>query len=436
MSAMSQSRPAGSRARLHAIRPILPVLAAEAALWLGFGALLPILPLYLTEQGVDSVTLGLIVAAWPATRLIGEPAFGWLADRHDRRVLMLGGLLATAVVVPLPLVLTGAPAFLVLRGLAGLGTAAYDPAARGYILDAVPVDERGHAFGLYSSAQMGGFLLGPAVGGIGAALFGGYGFPFVFCGVALVVAAALLAAGTRRPTCGVSGAGEARLSADPAPAGPASLANRILVAAMLVNLGTYFASGTYEVIWSLWMRDIGADLGLIGLSFAAFGLAVLVLSPFAGRLIDRSGPVRFVVLGVLAVALAGLVYPALAQPWAVIPVVMVEGAGFALAGPALYTLVGRGTPAGRSSTAQGIYGAAGTIGFIAASLVAGALFAIDHRLPFYVFVVGLLATAGGGLLVGGRAMAEPDASLAGPVDGAGVGAGSPARSAGPATAGD
>jgi len=116
----------------------MPVLVAEAILWMGFGALLPVLPLYITEQGIDTATLGWIVAAWPAARLLGEPLFGWLADRGDKRVLMLGGLIGTAVAVPLPLVFTGASAFIVARALAGFTTAAYDPAARGYIVQVRP----------------------------------------------------------------------------------------------------------------------------------------------------------------------------------------------------------------------------------------------------------------------------------------------------------
>src|SRR6187455_430278 len=47
---------------------ILPLLVAEFIVWLGFGGLLPILPIYFAEQGVDLGTLGLVIAAWPAAR--------------------------------------------------------------------------------------------------------------------------------------------------------------------------------------------------------------------------------------------------------------------------------------------------------------------------------------------------------------------------------
>lgn len=415
MAAMIDARPGGVRGRLARALPIMPVLVAEAILWMGFGALLPVLPLYITEQGIDTATLGWIVAAWPAARLLGEPLFGWLADRGDKRVLMLGGLIGTALAVPLPLVFTGASAFIVARALAGFTTAAYDPAARGYIMDATPPDERGAAFGLYGSAQMGGLLLGPAIGGIGAALGGGYVFPFVFCSIALVASAVLLAATTlRRPVprhdgpdrAGAPNAadpGEGAGSADDAAA-PTSLWNRILVGAIVINVGSYFASGTYEVVWSLWMTELGADLGLVGLTFAAFGLGVLLVSPIAGQWVDRLGPIRFVVAGSLGAAAAGILYALLVDPILVIPVVIFEGVSFALLGPALYAVVARATPAGRSSTTQGVFGAAGTLGTIVASIAAGVLFAIDIHLPFYVFSVTMVVSLGVGLLVGGRAL--------------------------------
>ena len=44
--------------------PMLPLLIAEATIWVGFGALLPILPIYFTEHGLSLPMLGVVVAAW------------------------------------------------------------------------------------------------------------------------------------------------------------------------------------------------------------------------------------------------------------------------------------------------------------------------------------------------------------------------------------
>ena len=89
----------------------------------------PVLALYIQDQGIDATQLGLIIAAWPIAKLIFEPVFGWWADRHSRKPQMVAGLLALAVVSVLPLFFTTFAAFVVLRFLAGVSTAAYDPAA-------------------------------------------------------------------------------------------------------------------------------------------------------------------------------------------------------------------------------------------------------------------------------------------------------------------
>ena len=187
---MSRSWPLARISRwLERWGPIAPLLLAEFIVWLGFGALLPVLPLYFTQQGVDLAFLGLVIAAWPAARLVAEPFFGWLADRTARVPLMVGGLVATGFFSILPLVFTGPLAFLLLRAGSGLSTAAYDPAARGYLTDATPPERRGEAFGLYSAVQMGGLLLGPAIGAFGADRFGGISFVFVLGALAAWLAA-------------------------------------------------------------------------------------------------------------------------------------------------------------------------------------------------------------------------------------------------------
>ncbi len=433
------SQPAGRvRAWLDRWGGILPLLLAEFVVWLGFGGLLPVLPIYFTEQGIDLATLGIVIAAWPAARLFSEPLFGWLADRTERVPLMVIGLVASGVFGALPLVLTGPLAFVLLRAGAGLGAALYDPAARGFLTDATPPDRRGEAFGLYGAAQMGGLLLGPSIGAFGAAQFGGIAFVFVFSAITAVIAAAGIAVRVREeryerhehPTPSpdqttfppdspyLEGRLAADLAADSlghAPAGaidsaPAGaidrahtmrLLNRGLLAAIVINVGGYYASGTYEVIWSLFLQGLGADLALIGATFAMFGLPILVLSPLAGRLVDRRGARPFIIIGSVMPATAGILYTLIDDPILAVPLILVEATGFAFLTPALYAVVAANSPPGRSSTTQGLFGSAGTVGTIVASLAAGVLARGNILVPFYVFSALMVVSLGLGLLIGG-----------------------------------
>ena len=67
--------------------------------------------------------------------------------------------------------------------------------------------------------------------------------------------------------------------------------------------------------------------------------------------------------------------------------------------PALYAMLAKGTPVGRSSTAQGLFGATATLALVVASLAAGNLFEIGIGLPFWFFVVGLALSLVVGLLI-------------------------------------
>ena len=423
------------RAWLQQWGPILPLLAAEFIVWLGFGALIPVLPLYFVEQGLDLATLGLVIAAWPMARLVTEPIFGWLADRTARVPWMVAGLLLTGLFEMLPLFLVGPIAFVVLRGAAGVAAAMYDPAARGYLTDATPPERRGEAFGLYGAAQMGGLLIGPAIGALGAGLFGGIQFVFIFGGIASFLSAAAVAwrvkeTGSRthpalshdatelpRDTPSVTERAASDADADRMPkvdpTAPRSLLNRGLIAALVINVGGYYAGGTYEVIWSLFLEHLGAGLDLIGFTFAMFGLPVLLLSPFAGRIVDRRGSFLFIVLGCVIPTAVGIFYTLIVDPLLAVPLIMAEATAFALLNPALYSVVAANSPVGRSSTAQGLFGAAGTMGFIVASLVTGVLAEQEIIYPFYVFSAVMFISLILGLLIGGRRLRyHPPAAVA------------------------
>jgi MFS family permease len=416
--------------------PLLPVLGAELIVMIGFGALLPVLPLFVQEQGIDAAQLGLIVAAWPIAKLISEPFFGWWADRHSRKPQMIAGLAIFAVVSLLPIFFTTFAAQFVLRFIGGAAIGMYDPAARGMIVEATEPDERGEAFGYYGAFQVGGFVFGPAIGALGAAVFGGYAFPFVFTSVLAVVAAVVLVITLpNRPHVVESPEFVHHPEARPAPAGlpyagaetmsvptetpdatsqaPISaLFNRTVAATLVLSFGLHLSVGVYEVIWSLYLVALGATVAWVGLSFVVFGIPEMVAAPVAGRWVDRKGPIPFVIACAVAIMLAGAGYALVSDPFTATLIVPFEAIATAAMGPALFTMLARGTPPGRASTAQGLYGAVSTLAIILASIVAGALFDQGMDLPFWFFVIGVGVCLVVGLLI--YRSARPPALVAEP----------------------
>jgi MFS family permease len=396
-------------------RPIVPILVAEFVAVVGFGALLPVLPLYVVEQGVDTTTLGIILAAWPAAHLVFAPIFGWLADRTSRRGLMLLGLVVLTISTFLPLAFHSPLELFILRFISGIGVSMYDPAARGTIVEETEDDERGEAFGLYSAAQMGGFVFGPVIGAVGAAAVGSFAFAFVAAGVGCIVAAVYLLVAFHPRVVGARRAIEASRLEPPTQAPLRDLWNRPFVAALLMNFGIYFAIGVYEVVWALYLQGLGGSVEWIGLTYVLFALPVVFLAPLGGRLVDRHGATPYIIVGGLAVATCGFLYAVAWEPLLPGGVIVIEGVAEAFMGPALYAVVAIGTPLGLASTAQGIYGSAGTVAFILSSLAAGWLFSIDERYPFIFFsIIVIAATMAFWIITRGvRLTAEPTASLEG-----------------------
>ena len=320
-----------------------------------------------------------------------SPAHG-LRPRPDRRV-------------PLPFrsSSTVAVAFLVLRALAGLATSIYDPAARGVLMDATPADRHGEAFGWYSAAQMSGLLLGPGHRRHRGEPVRRYRLRVpVRCRDRARLGGRRRADRPRRPAAepGPAAPGHRpvrlppRLPADrgwPGPGGiagaddrerpgrrlaglptrPRRLRNRLLGSAVITNATDNFGAGTYDTIWSIYLTSKGATLGLVSLTFTMFAVPVLVVGPFAGRVVDRRGAMPFIVIGMVVISVAAFLYTILPDPVWAVPVILFDATGFALLNPAVYAVVGRGSPDGRTSTAQGIFGAAGTLGFVVSALIAG-----------------------------------------------------------------
>lgn len=404
--------------------PLLPVLMAEFIVMLGFGALLPVLPLFVQEQGIDATMLGIIIAGWPIAKLIFEPIGGWWADRHWRKPQMVIGLAVIGLSSVAMLFFTTALALFLLRCAAGAAAGFYDSAARGTIVDATDEDERGEAFGFYSAFQMGGFVIGPAIGAFAAAIFGGFAFPFILTGALGLLAAGVLAVAMPRrphvvederfehhpevePAMTEVGFGGLSTSTPPVPPEPESapqaplraLANRVLLTAVIIGFGLQLSFGTYEVVWSIYLIDLGASIEWVGLTFMLFGIPAMIVSPIAGRLVDRHGPMRFVIVAAIVVVVSGILYAIAIEPLLPSIVVPIEATATAIMSTALFTLVAVGSPRGRSATAQGIYGASGTIALIVASIAAGALWEQGSALPFWFFVIGVAVTLGLGVLV-------------------------------------
>jgi DHA1 family multidrug resistance protein-like MFS transporter len=158
-------------------------------------------------------------------------------------------------------------------------------------------------------------------------------------------------------------------------------AGAALRAVVILSIGLGLLIGLYDVIWSLYMRSLGASDLVIGLSFTLFALPLLIATPLAGWLADRWDR-RWLAFGsILLGSLIGPIYPTLTSIPIVFAVGAVEGATWAFTAPAMNSFLMEAIPT-RRAEAQGIAGAAMSTATAIGSVAGGALLAIGIAVPF------------------------------------------------------
>ena len=145
---------------------------------IGFGIVVPLVPMYSRHYGASGWLIGTIIASFSAMQFIFSPIWGKLSDRHGRRPILLISTAGAALSYVLFAVGSGFEnhtlaigALLVSRIFAGAcgGNIAV---AQAYIADITPPENRSKRMGLIGMAFGLGFIFGPAISGI-ALKFGG-----------------------------------------------------------------------------------------------------------------------------------------------------------------------------------------------------------------------------------------------------------------------
>lgn len=143
----------------------------------GFGIVIPVLPLYAERYGASETTIGILLATYSAMQFIFAPILGKLSDRVGRRPVLLVSLIGTSIGflimglaprMPVGFALLGlAPTLVwlfVARMIDGISGGNIST-AQAYIADVTPPEERSKGMGLIGAAFGLGFVFGPMIGG-------------------------------------------------------------------------------------------------------------------------------------------------------------------------------------------------------------------------------------------------------------------------------
>jgi MFS family permease len=302
---------------------------------LGFGMVIPVMPLYAERLGASATWTGLLSAGYSAMQFLFAPIWGRLSDRVGRRPVLLLSIAMTGVAFLLYGLAGSFATLLVSRLFAGAATANI-AIAQAYVADVTPPEGRARGMGMIGAAFGLGFVLGPAMGGLlstySLALPG-----FAAAGLSLVnlVGASLL---LPEPIQRSRAARSGRLAALAEELGKPGI-RRLIVVYFLVILAFSAMEATYAFLaqyrYGLRDREVAWVFAYIGV------LVVVVQGGLIGPLTRRLGEKRLLVLGAVlqAVGLAFL-------PFAVgVPGLLLASAplavGSGLSSPALTSLLSR-----------------------------------------------------------------------------------------------
>jgi MFS family permease len=353
----------------------------------------PALALLADSLGANPFMVGMIVALSTVTGIFLKLPIGLLSDVLNRQRLMIRGVLAFAIPPFFYPFVSDLSTLGMLRLIHGLATAMFTPLALAMVGEWF-AQQRGEAFGWYTSATQGGGLLGPMIGG---AIVYQYGFTpaFLLAGMFGMLAVCFFWLIPQEPSpvpvldhSWATLWPELREGLQRVCQSPPILMTSLVEAAKMVGNGTLMA------FLPLYGLLIGLNAAEIGVLFGVQAFTSFIAKPFMGRLSDRSSRQPLIIGGLCLCALMVMVIPHIQALALLLVVAGAFGFGEALVTSSTTALVadvsqGKGLGAG-----MGLRGTIMDIGHAGGPLIAGLLIGqLGYGGGFFCIGVLLLLTA-------------------------------------------
>jgi MFS transporter, DHA1 family, multidrug resistance protein len=368
-----------------AVRKNLFALTAASFIgFTGFTLVMPFLPLYIAELGVRDVGA---VAAWtgiclgitPALTALLAPAWGRVADRFGRKLLVVRSLVSFVVLMTVMAFATRPWHLLVLRAIQGI-FAGYGALCLAMAADSSPPDRLARSIGIVQTAQRLGPAAGPVLGGVVAGLVGLRNAFFVTA-VLYAIALVQLVILYKEPGNLV-----------PHPNGAQKVSFREVLAfenvVILVGVifGFQFVDRSFGPVLPLQVAALGVAPDSVavvsGVVFSVLACAAAVGHHFCASLLARWSARRVIARGALSAAAAAGLFALARSVWWLGPAAAVFGFGVGAAMTAAYTTAATVVPAAVRGTGFGVLTSASLAGMALSPVVSGIAGATDIRLVF------------------------------------------------------
>lgn len=358
---------------------------------IGFGIVIPLAPLYAEDFGAREITVGLLTASYAFMQFVFAPVLGRLSDRVGRRPVILVSLAGSCVASLLFGVAQALWMLFLARILDGLSGASY-AAAQAYVADVTEPEERAGAMGMIGAAFGLGFIIGPAMGGLFAAV--DRRLPFF---IAAALAAGNLALAWRRLP-------ESRHRRELAPRSRRAilrdaLARRDLAPLVWISFLGTLAFVAMETTFALFAeRRFDFSLADTGLVFAYIGVIVAAVQGGAVRpLVRRRGELRVLMAGLIGTAVGLALLAATEEVWELLLVLLLMSASSGLVFPTVTGLVSRRASAEEQGGVLGVLASTGGAARVIAPVAGTALLEVRLGLPY---VIGAVLFAACAVIVG------------------------------------
>ncbi len=385
---------------------LLPVFLTVFIDLLGFGIVIPLLPIYSQVYGADEFTLGMLFASFSLMQLIFAPVWGRLSDRFGRRPILVGGLIGTSFSYVLFGFADSMLMLFVSRMLAGF-FGANVATAQAYVADVTTHADRAKGMGLIGAAFGLGFTFGPLIGGLMVGV--SMGMPgFLAAGLSFTAAIIgylrLKEPERHRATASRRFGFSTMVEALSSPrVGTLLLLYFLAILAfsgfesMFIRFGLdrfpdafhvsqEIEAGSHEHYVAA-ARSAGIYMFFIGLASAA------IQGGLIRRLVPLFGETKLIVAGPFFLGLS-LFIIGIAPSWAiVIAGCVLMPLGFGINNPSIQGLLSRAAPDEHQGAYLGLNQSLGSLARVVGPVLAGALFLYgDAALPFFVSA-GLLLIA-------------------------------------------
>jgi MFS family permease len=333
---------------------------------LGFGLIIPAIPIFAKSFGVSNAAIGLVISMFAITRLASGLVSGKLVERFGERFVLGSGLFMVAFFVFLTGLAQSYEQLLFLRAAGGLGSSMFSVASSSLVIRMTSDDKRGRA----QSVTTGGFL----VGGIAGPAFGGALIAFSPRAPFFIYSVTLTLAGLT----GLIFLSEHRMGKkeEPVHTLPATTireAFRIKAfryALIMTFLTSWILFGVRSSILPLYViQDLGGTTTLVGIGFTVGALAQGLILIRAGKFSDNAGRKKALSVGFIFIA-CGITTLILAQSiWFYLIAMLFLGIGGAY-GNTGAALVGD-VIKGRSGRVIAVFQMAGDAGMMVGPILLG-----------------------------------------------------------------